>query len=94
MSQVLEWIAATEMLLYSAVVTLWLAGAIYYDVCSETKWGRFVALGWAIVVILMFVVWQPFAMLLGVAAIFLGWWLSQKPSHHREWDPSVALGPL
>ena len=37
--------------------------------------------------------WQPFAALLGVAALFLVWWLRQKPSHDRDWDPSVAVLP-
>jgi hypothetical protein len=25
--------------------------------------------------------------------LFLGWWLRQKPSHDRDWDPCVALLP-
>jgi hypothetical protein len=37
--------------------------------------------------------WQPFVILLGIAALFLGWWLRQKPSHDRDWDPAVAVLP-
>src|SRR4029077_756982 len=37
--------------------------------------------------------WQPFAVLLGFTALFLGWWFSQQPSHNRDWDASVAVLP-
>jgi hypothetical protein len=26
-------------------------------------------------------------------ALFLGWWLRQKPSHDRDWEPAVAVLP-
>jgi hypothetical protein len=80
-----------------SVLTLWTAGAIYYDVCSGSKWGRLVTPGWIGGVLLLFVawrpVWRPFATLLGVETLFIGWWLRQKPSHDRPWDPSVAVLP-
>jgi hypothetical protein len=70
------------MLASAAVITLWMAGAIYYDVCRATDWGRLLAIGWAIGVTLMLAawrpLWQPFAVLLGITALFLGWWLRQK----------------
>jgi hypothetical protein len=85
------------MLAASAVITLWMVGAIYYDVCRATKWGWLLAPGWAIAVVSMFAawqpLWQPFAALLGVAVLFLGWWLRQQPSHNRDWDTSVAMLP-
>ena len=85
------------MLASAAVITLWTVGAIYFDVCRGAKWGRWLALGWALIVISLFViwqpVWQPFAVLLGVTAIFLGWWFRQKPSHNRDWEPSAAMLP-
>jgi hypothetical protein len=91
-----EFITAI-LLLASAVVTAWLAGAIFYDVCQGAGWGWWVAVGWVVGVIALFVVWQPlwqpFAVLLVVTAIFLGWWFRQKPSHDRDWDPSVAVLP-
>jgi hypothetical protein len=97
MGRILEWIIPIMMLASATVLTLWMVGAIYYDVCRETKWGRLLALGWALGVISMFAawqpLWQPFAVLLGVAALFLVWWLQQKPSHHRDWDASVAVLP-
>ena len=52
---------------------------------------------WVVGVVALFAawqpLWQPFAVLLGVAALFLVWWLRQKPSHDRDWDPSVAVLP-
>jgi hypothetical protein len=85
------------MLASAAVIMLWAAGAIYYDVCRGGKWGRLLALTWALGVIALFVAWQPiwkpFLALLGVTAVFIVWWLRQKPSHNRVWDPSVAVLP-
>jgi hypothetical protein len=97
MVQVLDWIGLAMMIASAAVITLWTAGAIYYDVCREAKWGQLLAIGWALGVIVLFVVWQPlwkpFVALLGVTAVFLTWWFRQKPSHNRDWDPSVAVLP-
>ena len=60
-------------------------------------WGRVLAAGWVAGAVVLFAawqpLWQPFAVLLGVAALFLVWWLRQKPSHDRDWDPSVAVLP-
>jgi hypothetical protein len=91
------WIFPALVLASATAITLWMAGAIYYDVCRGGKWGRLLAPGWAVGVLSLFAVWQPLwqplAALLGVAALFLGWWLRQKPSHNRDWDPSVAVLP-
>jgi hypothetical protein len=85
------------LLLACAVITVWTAGAIYYDVCGGAKWGRWVVLVWAVGVIATFAawrpVWQPIAALLGAESLFLAWWLRQKPSQDRDWDPSVAVLP-
>ncbi len=85
------------MLTIAALTTLWMVGAIRYDLCRGAKWGRLFAAGWAVGIGSMFAVWQPlwqpFAVLLGVVGLFLVWWLRQKPSHHRDWDPSVAVAP-
>jgi hypothetical protein len=85
------------MLGVTAVVVLWMVGAIYYDVCHGSNWGRWLAAGWSVGVTALFAawrpLWQPFAALLGAAALFIGWWLRQKPSHDRDWDPAVAVLP-
>jgi hypothetical protein len=91
----LQWIGLAVTLATAAVLALWMAGAIYYDVCGGAKWGRWITAAWAGGVILMFAVWQPlwqpFVTLLCVTALFLGWWLRQKPSNDRDWDPAVAV---
>jgi hypothetical protein len=97
MGGLLDWIITALILANAAAITLWMAGAIYYDVCRDGYRGRLVAMGWAGGVLLLFAAWQPlrqpFAALLGVTALFLGWWLRQKPSHDRDWDPAVAVLP-
>jgi hypothetical protein len=97
MGRVPEWIIIAPMLAAGAAVTLWMAGAIYYDVCSAGRWGRPAAAAWVFGVTALFALWrppwQPFAALLGATAVFLAWWLRLKPSHDREWDPSVAVLP-
>ena len=47
------------LLLACALVAVWMVGAIYYDVCGGAKWGRWVALAWAVGVIAMFAAWRP-----------------------------------
>jgi hypothetical protein len=93
----MEWILAIVLLAGAAMITLWMAGAIYFDVCHGARWGWLVTLGWALGVVVLFAawqpLWQPFVVLLGVAALFFGWWILQKPSHDRDWDLSVAVLP-
>jgi hypothetical protein len=88
---------AVALLVASALITVWITGAIYYDVGNGASWARWLAAGWVAGVIALFAtwqpVWQPFAVLFCIAAIFLGWWFRQKPSHDRDWSPCVALLP-
>jgi hypothetical protein len=97
MGRLSEWIVLLLMFASAGLLTLWMVGAIYYDVCRGAKWGRLLAAGWAVGVLAMFAawqpIWQPFIVLLGIAALFIGWWLRQKPSHQRDWDPTVAVLP-
>ena len=98
MDRIAEWIIpAVDARGRRGSITFWMAGAIYFDVCHGAVWSRWLAAGWAAGVIALFVawqpLWQPFAVLLGVAALFLGWWLRLKPSHDRDWDPTVAVLP-
>ena len=97
MDQLTEWMVPALTLAGAGVIALWMAGAIYYDVCGGAKWGRAVAAGWLAGVVALFAfwqpLWQPFVALLGVAAVFIVWWLRQKPRHDREWEPEVAVLP-
>lgn len=78
-----------------ALVAVWMVGAIYYDMCGGTKWGRWVVLAWAVGVIAMLAawrpLWQPILALLGAEFLFLVWWYRLKPSNDRDWEPSAAV---
>ena len=37
-------IITVASLLASALIALWMVGAIYYDLCGGARWGRLVAL--------------------------------------------------
>lgn len=97
MNQWLEWIALALMLGSALVIAVWMAGAIYYDVCGGGTPGRVVMAVWLVAAVAAFALWrptwQPFAALLASLALFLVWWLRLKPSHDRKWDPSVAVMP-
>jgi hypothetical protein len=97
MNRVPEWVVIASLLAAAAAVTLWMAGAIYYDVCGTGRRGRAAAAAWVVGVAVLFALWrppwQPFAALLGATALFLAWWLRQRPSHDREWEPAVAVLP-
>jgi len=97
MDRIAEWIIPGVMLTGAALVALWMAGAIYYDLCRGAMWGCWLAAVWTCGVVVLFAIWQPlwqpFALMLGIAALFFGWWVRQKPSHDREWDPGVAVLP-
>jgi hypothetical protein len=81
----------------AAAVALWTAGAVFYDVCQGSRWGRALAAAWLSGVVALFTfwqpVWQPFLALLAATAVFLVWWFRQKPRHDRDWDPSVSVLP-
>jgi hypothetical protein len=95
MDEVLDWVTVIVLLSAAIAITLWMAGAIYYDVCGEGARGRAAATVWVVVVAVAFVlwqpVWQPFAVLVAVLAAFLVWWLRLKPRQDRDWDPCVAV---
>jgi len=92
-----EWLVVALILASAAAITPWMAGAIYYDLCQTAKSGRWLTAGWVAGVVALFALWQPlwqpFVVLLAVTALFLVWWLSQKPSNDRDWDPAVAVLP-
>ena len=92
-----EWMMVAPMIAVAVAVTLWLAGAIGFDVCNGGWRGLLAAAVWIVIVGLLFIfwqpLWQPFLALLTFAAIFFARWLRQKPSHDRDWDPSVAVLP-
>lgn len=92
-----EWVVPVLVLASATPIALWMTGAIYFDLGQSTTWGRWLAISWVLSVVVIFAawqpLWQPFVVMLGVFAVFLGWWLRLKPSHHRVWDLSVAVLP-
>ena len=78
-------------------IVLWMAGAIYFDVGRGARWSWLPAVVWCLLMAALFAVWRPlwcpYAALVTAALVFLGWWLSLKPSHERQWDASVAVLP-
>src|SRR5262245_17181713 len=97
MDRIAEWTLVALLFAIAALVTLWTAGAIYFDLGRGARWARGLAAAWVVGVVALFVawqpLWQPFAALLGVVALFLVWWLRQQPSHDRDWEPAVAVLP-
>lgn len=93
----LDWILTSFVLVIAAAISLWMTGAIYFDVFGARRWGVLPSIAWtAGMAILMSVwhpLWQPCAALCTLFVIFFAWWLRLKPSHDREWDPAVALLP-
>jgi hypothetical protein len=94
MDLLLEAITGAALVAVAALV-VWIAGAVYFDVCGGAKWGVCIALGWVLGVIAMLAawhpLWQPLVALSGAEAVFLVWWFRQKPSNNRDWDPGVAV---
>jgi hypothetical protein len=94
MSAVLD----VALVVLAAGVTLWTAGAIYFDVGGGKWWGTVLSAGWIVAIIAMLAgwqpLWQPFLVLLGLVAGFLMWWFRQKPRNDRDWEPTVAVLPM
>ena len=77
-------IITVASLLASALIALWMVGAIYYDLCGGARWGRLVALVWAAGVIAMLLLWrplwQPIVAVFGAESLFLVWWFRDRKS--------------
>lgn len=93
----LDWIVLALMIVIATSISMWMAGAIYYDVCGVSRYRWLVTIVWLFGVIVLFLswrpVWFPFTTLILATVLFLTWWMRLKPRHDREWDPSVALLP-
>jgi hypothetical protein len=81
----------------AAVIALWTAGAIYYDVGDRVGCRWPLTLGWLAAAAVLFAlwqpVWQPFLVFLAAFTAFGVWWLRIKPSQHRDWDDTVTRLP-
>ena len=87
-------LAATAAGIVTVGITLWTAGALYFDVGRASTWGKLLAATWVVLVGLSFVLWQPwwqpFLLVLTLFVAFLVWWFLQKPSNERDWDPNFS----
>jgi hypothetical protein len=97
MADILSWAAAALVWVVALGTALWVAGAIYFDVCGGTRLGTVLGALWVAATVALLAawepLWQPAASLAAATAVFVAWWLLQKPSHDRNWDPSVAVLP-
>ncbi len=80
-----------------AVFSLWVFGGIYYDVEQRGRRGLALAILWLVVITLVLFLVRPYWLVLAIVfalcLLFLAWWLTQKPSHDRNWDPNFAQLP-
>jgi hypothetical protein len=78
----------------SAVLVAWVAGALYYDLGRSTRRGTLLAVAWVLVAGALLVLWQPvwkpLLLVLVLFGLVLAWWLSQRPSNQRDWDPAFS----
>ena len=83
--------------LTSAIIVLWMAGALYFDVGRACFIGWVMSVAWILAAALAFLFWQPpqvpFAGLLVAFTLFLFWWFRQRPSHERAWHPNFTRLP-
>ena len=83
--------------LLGAVITLWVAGALYFDTAQSAWWGWLLVLVWLSGVIALFA-WtaqlsQALFVLFVLFAAYFWWWRKLQPSHNRNWDPNFAQLP-
>jgi len=97
MDAVLQTSLTTIIYAAAGAITLWTAGALFYDVGRASRGAWVLVLAWVAAVIGAFIAWQPawvaFPPVLGAFVLVLVWWLSQKPSHDRNWEPNAAVLP-
>jgi hypothetical protein len=72
-------------------IVVWTAGGLFYDVGRGTRLGGLLTVVWVGAVAASFVFWhppwKPLLLVVGLFAVFLSWWYSQRPSHDRRWHP-------
>jgi len=92
MPELARWV----MVVLAGVSAFWIAGAIHFDLCNARRRGRWLAMAWLVAVAALFVsldTISAFLAYLSLSVPFAVWWLFQKPSHDREWEPGVAVLP-
>jgi len=97
LENVAHLLLALTLLAIALVTTLWIAGAIYFDVGRGRSFAWPLTLLWILAVVSAFLFWkpswQPLLALLALFTLFLYWWFSLQPSNDRDWDPNFAVLP-
>jgi hypothetical protein len=92
--QILLWIPVTVYLL---LIYLWTLGALYFDAAQRSRLGWIYGVFWTLIFagILLYLkpFWLAVVVVTALAGCVFAWWLTQKPSHDRDWDPSYAQLP-
>ena len=88
----------TWLILVAALaLAAWIAGAIYFDVGRSSTMGAMFAIAWFALALGLLVwwrpAWKPVLVVVVAGGLFLRWWFSQKPSHHRNWNANFAQLP-
>jgi hypothetical protein len=83
--------------LAALAIVLWMAGAIYFDLCGASTVGWILAISWLVVAVATFILldplWKPLVLLFVCGGCFVWWWLRQQPSQDRNWDSCFAQLP-
>jgi hypothetical protein len=93
--RVIRRLAAALVWILLALLTLWAAAALYFDV--RVSWlqvplAAIYGLGMLAVWLRVRHPWKAVITAVGFVSV-LGWWLSLKPSNNRDWQPDVAVLP-
>lgn len=100
-AEVLGYVPAAILMplgyLLVSVLLLWTIGAIYFDV-ARARW-----YAWPLILLCVASVvaaiawwqplWQVMVVILSAFVVFMVWWLKQKPSNDRDWNPNFAVLP-
>ena len=82
---------------YLAIIYLWSAGAVYFDVGGRNMSGALWMIAWTVLFICVLFWVKPFWLAAIVFTIMVGcvavWDAGLKPSHDRDWDPNFAKLP-
>ena len=75
-------------------MTAWMCGALFFDISRGTKWGWLLIAIWVTFSISSVALLKPIylaILTITVAFIlFLAWWLKQRPSNDRNWEPNFS----
>jgi hypothetical protein len=96
LARVIKYCFLTPLWALIALLTLWAAAALYFDV--RVPWLRLPLAAIYGLGVLAALIWvrpaRLAAALCGVGFVLvLAWWLSLKPSNDRDWQPDVAILP-